>query len=345
MHDCLLKAHVAILVLGLLCGCRPATVPANSDTAPDPDSIPLGTDVISLNTVEHVALLHTLEGHSQRVLDVTFSAQGALLVSSGQDMHIRVWDVSKAQEAHTFRMRSVDMADVDISVDRNILASGEAIWDLASFREIRVIERGTQIPAFVAFSPDGSMLALGRFDQDITLWNVSSGQPVFTFAEQEEKRNKELEFSPDGTLLAAGVIDGTIRMYDVASGEIVRILHYRGETDIHDIAFSPDGNYLASVGRVSSAQLWEVASGEVVRTFPVQDTPLSVDFSPDGTILAVAAGQEKAILLWDVERGDLLRSLPHDDQSMSIAFSPDGRLLAAACFDGKVYMWGIPPDS
>jgi WD40 repeat protein len=167
---------------------------------------------------------------------------------------------------------------------------------------------------------------------------------VYTFPEQEEKRTKEMEFSPDGALLAMGVMDGTIRLWDIESRQSAGMLKYPGETDIHDIAFSPNGGFLASGGRVPAVILWNVASGEIVRTFGVRDCVLSVAFSPDGTILAAAAGAEKAILLWDVESGDLLRTLPHNDQCMAITFSPDGRLLAAGCFDGQVYLWGLPAN-
>ncbi len=318
------------------------TPTASASLIPTPgNTIPSGTSVISRSTVEKVILLHTFSGHSKRVLDVAFSAQTKYIASSSQDMNIKLWDVKSGQEMHTFRMKSVDMSDIDISIDGNMLASGEAIWDLDSMQEIHVLERGSRFPGFVAFSPDGSVLALGLFDQRITLWDVTSGQPIYTFDMQEENRTKRIEFSPDGALLAVGVYDGTVRLLDIVSGEIMNILKYRGETDIHDLAFSPDGKYLASGGRVPAVILWDVASGEVIRTFRLTDNSISMDFSPDGTILASAGGYEHEVRLWDVESGDLLRSLPHNDQIMTVAFSPDGKLLAAGCFDNQIYLWGI----
>jgi WD40 repeat protein len=307
-------------------------------------SVPSGAPAISRSTVEEVILLHTLSGHSNRVLDVAFSAQGKHLASSSQDRNIKLWDVGSGQELHTFLIKSVDMADIDISIVGNMLASGEAIWDLDSMQEVHVLERGSQFPGFVAFSPDGSLLALGLFEREITLWDVASGQPRFTFDKQQENRTKRMEFSPDGDLLAVGVIDGTVRLLDVATGKNIDILKYGGETDIHDLAFSPDGKYLASGGRVPAVILWDVSSGEVVRTFRLTDNSTSMDLSPDGTILASAGGYEHEVLLWDVESGNLLRSLPHNDQITRIAFSPDGKLLAAGCFDNRVYLWGIPTN-
>jgi len=338
------KAQVTIIAMALLCACSPAAPPATSAPVSTVNPAPAKPNAISPSTAADVVLLQTLKGHTKRVLDVAFSAQGRYLASSSQDMNIKVWDVSSGQEVHAIRMRSVDMSDIDISSDGSMLASGEAIWDLNSMQEIHVLERGSPLPASVAFSPDGSVLALGLFGQQITLWDVASGQPVSTFEKREENRTKAMDLSPDGAMLAAGVIDGTVRLFDVASGRIVSILKYPGETDIHDLAFSPDGKHLASGGRALAIVLWDLASGEVVRTFRLTDNSISMAFSPDGTVLASSGGYEHEVRLWNVESGKLLHALPHDDQLMRVAFSPDGRLLAAACWDGQVYVWGIPAN-
>ena len=338
----LFQAQIAILAIAALYGCNPTSVPEDNEPLSTPNTITSVPGMIPNHTAENVVLWHIFHGHSGRVLDIAFSARGEFLASSDQDMNIRLWDVRSGQEVHTFRMNSVDMADIDISTERNLLASGEAIWDLESMQEIHTLERGSPYPGFVAFSPDGSaVLALGLFEQQITLWDVTSGQPAYTFDRLDENRTKRMEFSPDGTLLAVGVIDGTVRLLDVASGEMVTILAYNGETDIHDLAFSPDGNYLASGGRVPAVILWDVESGEVVRIFRLTDNAISMDFSPDGTILATTGGYEHEVRLWDVESGNLIHSLPHNDPLTSVAFSPDGRLLAVGCCDGNIYVWEI----
>jgi WD40 repeat protein len=339
-----LKAQIMIAAIAMLCGCSTTSVPASNKTVSSPNIITPVPSVISTSTAENVVPVHTISGHSERVLDVVFSGQGGFLASSSQDMKIKLWDVDSGQEVHTFRMTSVDMADIDISAGQNLLASAEAIWDLGSLQEVHVLERGLIYPGSVAFSPDGSKLALGLFEQQITLWDVASGQPLYTFERQEENRTKSMDFSPDGTLLAVGVIDGTVRLLDVTSGEIINILKFSGETDIHHVVFSPDGRYLATGGRVPAVILWDVVSGEVVKTFRLTDNAISMDFSPDGKILATAGGYDYKVQLWDVESGNLLHSLPHNDQLSSLTFSPDGRLLAVGCFDSNIYLWNIPPN-
>jgi WD40 repeat protein len=338
------RARAAILAVALVCACKPAVVPIDHEPAPDAGSVQTQANVISSSNVEQIVLLRALDGHSRRVLDLAFSARGEFIATSGQDLRIRLWETATGQERHTFDMHSVDMADIDVSVESNLLASGEAIWELGSMQELHALERGSQIPTLVAFYPDGSVLALSSFDRDTELWDVSSGQRMRAFPGQAEKRTKRMEFSPDGALLAVGVINGSVWLWDTESGELATVLKYPSETDIHDLAFSPDGRFLASGGRVPAVVLWDVASGDVVRRFTVRDCVNGVAFSPDGTLIAAAGGQEKAILLWDVESGDRLRTLPLDDQSMAIAFSPDGSLLAAGSFSGRLYLWGIATE-
>lgn len=359
MQNYIIKALFTIMVIVFMnaCGQSPETPPMLQDETVISTSVPeydgpvstlvsntFDLGAITINPVEQIVLLQTLNGHTGRILNVAFSSDGTYVASSSQDKKIKLWDVGNGQEVHTFQMTSVDMPDISFSPDGNLLASPEAIWDVESKQEIHTLERGSQIPASIAFSPDGSILAVALFDQPIKLWDVVSGQVVQMIGEQVEDRIIRIEFSPDGALLAAGVKGGIIRLWDIDNGELVDSLQYIGETDIHDIAFSSDGRILASGGRVAVVQLWDVPNRELANTIRLRDALMSVAFSPDGMILASAGGYEHAVQLWDVKSGRLLHSLPHNERLMTVAFSPDGKLLAAGCFDNQVYLWGISKE-
>lgn len=332
-----------LVITALLAGgCGPAAGPTIPGTTQGQTGLPQETDGVTDPAFEPFSALFSFSAHQGRVLDLAFSRGGEYLATSGQDLKINLWDPATGELLGSFPMGSVDMADIDIS-RQGLLASGEAVWDLESRSEVLALQRGSAIPAFVAFSPDGGTLALAPLDRETRLWDLAAGEPVFSFPEQAETRTKRMAFSPDGSTLAEGVMDGSIRVWHVPSGELVQILQFSGETDIHDIDISPDGKYLASVGRLPRVVVWDLSSGAVVRQFRTLDNMNGVAFSANGRILAAVAGAEKAVLLWDLESGDALGSLPLGEQSMALGFSPDGRWLAAGTFDGRIHLWAVSP--
>ncbi len=101
------------------------------------------------------------------------------------------------------------------------------------------------------------------------------------------------------------------------------------------VIFSPKGDMLASSNHTGTSgqdmvQLWDM-NGNKIREMNTDDaiTGFKLAFSPDGTMIASAAGDYNAgVQLWEVATGKSLGKIatswaPKD----SITFSPDGRLF------------------
>ena len=113
------------------------------------------------------------------------------------------------------------------------------------------------------------------------------------------------------------------------------------------ISISPDGKYLASADFEGNGSivLWDSASGQ-----PLGDPLLkenggvySIDFSPDGKILA-SGYSDGEIILWDVESGqpgEKKGSHSANYPVNSIAFSPDGKILASGSEDDTIILRDI----
>ncbi|NEP84574.1 MAG: WD40 repeat domain-containing protein [Okeania sp. SIO3B3] len=145
----------------------------------------------------------------------------------------------------------------------------------------------------MAFSNDGTLIAASVY-RSIRLWRVSDGTLLDIIP--LENGAEVLAFSPDDTLLAAGLRSERIDLWHVDTGQLVKTLAEDEEQPVYkpidDIAFSPDGAFLA-VGRSGRlVRVWRLSDNALVASFemgwPLTQRPVHVDFSPDGTVLALA---------------------------------------------------------
>jgi WD40 repeat protein len=110
-------------------------------------------------------------------------------------------------------------------------------------------------------------------------------------------------------------------------------------TEAYSVALSPDGSLLY-VGAVAppSVTVYEVATGEPLRSAPGQGDGGPFQINPDGTLLAVPAGNE--IVLLDAatlaERG---RLRGHTALVRAVRLSHDGSRLASASDDRTAIVW------
>ncbi|HZO89320.1 MAG TPA: WD40 repeat domain-containing protein [Chthonomonadaceae bacterium] len=115
---------------------------------------------------------------------------------------------------------------------------------------------------YVAFSPDGQILATASHDATIKLWSVPTGKTLRTLTGHTDAI-WIVAFSPDGKFLATGSLDDTARLWEVSTGKCLHTL--RGHTlSVHSVAFSPDGKLLATGSYDDAIRLWDVATGKVV---------------------------------------------------------------------------------
>ena len=190
----------------------------------------------------------------------------------------------------------------------------------------------------MSFSPDGTLLASGSWDQTIKLWDVTTRERIATL-EGHRSEVAAVSFSPDGTLLASGSWDGTIRLWGVTTRERIATLGGH-RTWVNAVSFSPDGTLLASGSWDQTIKLWDVATQTEVATLEGHAHGVtSVAFSaPDGTLLATG-GQDGMVILWDVLTREKVIAFGHTDGVTSVSVSSGGATLAAGGRDGTILLW------
>jgi WD40 repeat protein len=205
-----------------------------------------------------------LVGHADQVLCVAFSPDGKLLASGGMDGSIILWDVSSRKQV------------------------GQAIY---VSQEIRTTSARAWITT-LAFSPDGSLLAIGSKDGKIYFWDVLKSRLSQNALVGHRKEVTKVSFSPDGKMLASSSFDGTAIIWELASGRprSAPLVADKSGAPLYDVLFSPNGKMFATSSMNGDIALWDVGSLQRIGN-GFLGLGSSISFSKDGNALVAAGGQ------------------------------------------------------
>ncbi|NDJ76316.1 MAG: WD40 repeat domain-containing protein [Chloroflexi bacterium] len=227
-----------------------------------------------------------------------------------------------------------------VVVDTPPLASdyqGITAANAAQVQALLVLDGHTDSVGALTWSPDGTQLASGSYDQTVRVWDAASGTQVAIFQENND-RVSEVSWSSDGTRLASGSGDGTLRIWDAASSTQIMVID--NNSWVRTIAFSPDGTRLASSSDDGNVRVWDVASGTQLSVMTGHtDLVFDVVWSPDGTMLASGSG-DSTVRVWEQASGSQIAVLNgHSDSVLDVAWSPDGTTIASGSRDNTLRLW------
>lgn len=304
--------------------------------------------------------------------------------SQSKPMALPVVAISSQNMSQVVEVRRLDQNSLGLfawSPDSRVLAIGyERTIDLWN------VDKGYKINSMsveyfnrdMAFSPDGTKLAVGR--GSVTLYDVASGREIQTF----NGNVGNIAFSPDGAWLAGGMRGGKAIIWDASNGKELSVfsdpLARPGVSNDTRPAFSPDGKMLA-LGSPPRVTIWDMETGSLLSSLWA-DTYRVIRFMADGKMIAtdngildIITGEPQArwkfigvcgsispdgsvLAFYNLpppdfsrtESGPMIKSLraaQPDRQlgpsvpSCPIVFSPDGRLLVFG--SSPVSLWGVAP--
>jgi WD40 repeat protein len=234
---------------------------------------------------------------------LSFSPDGRLLASAGDEAVCRIWDVATGKER--FQLRN----------------------------------QAERLHA-VSFSPDGKLIATGHGDGTVILWDAATGKEVRKWSGPFYVRT--LDFAPDGkTLATVSSWECGPRLWHVATGSEIR--PPQGHSGlIEQLRLLPGGQTLVSLGRDHQLLRWDVASAScrMLLRLPVGAwNRYASKLSADGLVLAMASAPDKTVKVVDSQTQKDLASFTCEVNPRSLGFSPDGKTVAVGCSQGELYLW------
>jgi serine/threonine protein kinase len=308
-----------------------------------PTQAPSATPTVNLSIIRKENLGSIIEVNRLEKIDVKrldWMKNGQYIINAGSD------GISFIDPANLKVMKTFTFSSGELPLAMAISPANNKVFVLVSTRVITIdISTNKQVSEFpitggtysIASSGDGKLLALGMIDNKVQLVNAADGSVVKNL--KSNYGGWSVVFSPDSSIVAEGTSQG-ILMWDQQTGMMLPLEPVGGR--IECLAFSKDGKLLAG-GTNKTIFLWEVSSGNILRTISGDiGKLLSLDFSPDGSLL-VSGADDAMIRFWDMGNYASLRTLTGNTSAVySVVFSPNGDYVVSGANEGIIRLWGIP---
>ncbi len=227
--------------------------------------------------------------------------------------------------------------DCDPDEERFAVATlGRNLYQYTTSGERLLLKRTTESPNVIAFSHDGTRLALGDLQRTIRIVDGSTFEPLHVLNGHTDGVSV-LAFSPDGRRLVSASADNTIRLWNLDTGQPERVfLGFPDRKGPSYLVFSRDGRMIA-MGHRSTIRLLST-NLDARRVLEGHESYVyHVTFSPDGSLLASSAFTEET-RLWNGLTGEPLAAFRTRSPHRRLSFSRDGSRLLVS--DGiQVSIW------
>lgn len=197
----------------------------------------------------------------------------------------------------------------------------------------------------VAWSPDGSLLAVAAFHEVIL--RSADGRNLVARLVGDSSQVESLAFSPDGKFLAvsggAPSEFGEVQIWEVGSRALVRSIKTSNDC-VFGLSWSPDGTKVAVGCADKLVRAFSVTDGvEVMKCDNHIDWVFGTAFSQDGTKL-VSGSRDKAVKLIDLATGHLIDDINRPREPVvCLARHPKEDVVAYGTDAGMIRIHRIEP--
>jgi WD40 repeat protein len=200
--------------------------------------------------------------HPIDVNAVVASKDGRFMLTGCDDGHMRLWDLSKNEEAKKFpALESYCYACAFAPNGLHVAAGGKdrraVVYERSTGKVVQRFEQNNAVLG-VAFSPDSKYLFTCG-DGEVYMWDIATGKKAKAFEGKGSYLVNSMGLSGDGRRLLTGGEDKMLRLWDVATGK--EIVSYSGHTvAIIAVCISEDGRRALSGQQDGMIRCWGLPS-------------------------------------------------------------------------------------
>lgn len=225
--------------------------------------------------------------------------------------------------------------------------AGLQVHSCETLQQLRTIDLPIQSAHDLAFSPDGTLLAVAggnaAVDGTICLLSWPSGELVSRLGDHTDVAMAVCWLSDSE--LASGSLDSTVQVWDITTQEKLHTLtgHSRG---ILSLCKVDEGRLLVSAGIDQSLRVWTLPSGERLRSLTIHTRPIqSIATRPTrpGLPMIASAGDDRTVRFWQPTIGRMVRFARLNSKPISLTWQLDGSKVITLCEDGSLH--AIDPDT
>ena len=191
-----------------------------------------------------------------------------------------------------------------------------------------------------SYSPDGTKIVSGSYDNFLKIWDANTGQCLRTLT-RHYGTVYSASYSPDGTKIVSASSDRKIKIWDANTGTCLQTLEVH-TAGVSSALYSPDGTKIVSAS-YDTIKICDANTGTCLQTLTGHNgTVYSASYSPDGTKI-VSASDDETIKIWDANTGSCLQTLTgHNGSVNSASYSPDGTKIVSSpssSYDHTIKIW------
>lgn len=242
------------------------------------------------------------KGHKDRITSLSACFGGQMMLSTGADGQLRIWETESGQCLHVF-------------FDENYGSANS-----------------------VSLEPEERFALVCYEDGTIIMWDIEKRQNITKLSGYTDEL-VSISLGADGTSAVAGAIDGTICFWSLEKDEPLHIVKGHNGT-VMDVKISPDCKSVVTVSQDSTMKVWDLKTFRNRYTCSFhKDSVNGVDISPDSKNI-ISISSDTTLRIWDISTGENIKTLIGHIKSIDcLSLDTFGRYILTGGLDNTVRLW------